>query len=367
MTRLSRPMMASALFARGLAALALGVSIAASPALAQPAADCLSVQSAGTNTVLKNVCPGPISVALCATDLNGGNSLRARACGDGSPLNQYYTVPIELAAGESRTAEITNPKTVVCNGPGAATGMGGFTSEPNGDFKCPPRPASAKLNTPNASTASKAGDPAKSTKPESKTKPANCATLVKYRDTQLAKDFEFAIKHYKAASQSLERLAPLKKEVLEQQANLPTVDKALKLTLALKTAANAIGDILRLSPVTETVVTATAGKFASIVLSEQTDLNLAVLTDDVDSWVQAEALALIPGIGSALKASYNLLDNLTALKQAELDGKTVVLENARHIESLEKLLRKQEAMLKSNDWRIKMVNEARAVIDQTCN
>ncbi len=359
-------MMASALFARGLAALALGVSIAASPALAQPAADCLSVQSAGTNTVLKNVCPGPISVALCATDLNGGNSLRARACGDGSPLNQYYTVPIELAAGESRTAEITNPKTVVCNGPGAATGMGGFTSEPNGDFKCPPRPASAKLNTPNASTASKAGDPAKPTKPEPKTKPANCAALVKYRDTQLAKDFEFAIKHYKAASQSLEVLGPLKKEILEQKANLPSVDTALKLTLALKTAANAIGDILGLSPVTQTVTT-TTGKFAAIVLSKQTDLNLAVLTDGVDSWVQAEALGLIPGIGSALKASYNLYDNLTALKQAELDGKTVVLENAKNIEGLEKLLRQQEAMLKNSNWQIKVVNEARAVIDQTCN
>lgn len=359
-------MMASALFARGLAALALGVSIAASPALAQPAADCLSVQSAGTNTVLKNVCPGPISVALCATDLNGGNSLRARACGDGSPLNQYYTVPIELAAGESRTAEITNPKTVVCNGPGAATGMGGFTSEPNGDFKCPPRPASAKLNTPNASTASKAGDPAKPTKPEPKPKPANCAALVKYRDTQLAKDFEFAIKHYKAASQSLEVLGPLKKEVLEQKANLPSVDTALKLTLALKTAANAIGDILGLSPVTQTVTT-TTGKFAAIVLSKQTDLNLAVLTDGVDSWVQAEALGLIPGIGSALKASYNLYDNLTALKQAELDGKTVVLENAKNIEGLEKLLRQQETMLKNSNWQIKVVNEARAVIDQTCN
>jgi hypothetical protein len=322
------------------------------------------VQSAGTNTVLKNVCPGPISVALCATDLNGGNSLRARACGDGSPLNQYYTVPIELAAGESRTAEITNPKTVVCNGPGAATGMGGFTSEPNGDFKCPPRPASAKLNTPNASTASKAGDPAKPTKPEPKPKPANCAALVKYRDTQLAKDFEFAIKHYKAASQSLEVLGPLKKEVLEQKANLPSVDTALKLTLALKTAANAIGDILGLSPVTQTVTT-TTGKFAAIVLSKQTDLNLAVLTDGVDSWVQAEALGLIPGIGSALKASYNLYDNLTALKQAELDGKTVVLENAKNIEGLEKLLRQQEAMLKNSNWQIKVVNEARAVIDQT--
>lgn len=366
MTRLLRPVIASALIARSLAALALGLSIGASPALAQPAADCLSVQPAGTKTVLKNVCPGPISVALCATDLKGGNSLMARACGDGSPLNQYYTVPIELAPGESRTDEIVNPKTVVCNGPGAATGMGGFTSDPNGNFKCPPRPASAKLNTPGASTASKAGDQAKSTKPESKTKPANCAALVKYRDTQLAKDFEFAIKHYTAASQSLDVLGPLKKEVLEQKASLPSVDTALKLTLALKTAANSIGDILGLSPVTQTVTT-TTGKFAAIVLSKQTDLNIAVLTDGVDSWVQAEALGLIPGIGSALKASYNLYDNLTALKQAELDGKTVVLENAKNIEALEKLLRQQEAMLKNSHWQMKVVNEARALIDQTCN
>jgi hypothetical protein len=358
--------MTSVLIARSLAALALGLSIVASPAFAQPAADCLSVQPAGTKTVLKNVCPGPISVALCATDLKGGNSLMARACGDGSPLNQYYTVPIELAPGESRTDEITNPKTVVCNGPGAATGMGGFTSDPNGNFKCPPRPASAKLNTPGASTATKAGDQAKSTQPESKNRPANCSALVKYRDTQLAKDLGFAIKNYKGASQSLELIAPLKKEVLEQKSKLPTVDTALRLTLALKTAANAIGDILGLSPVTETVTT-TAGQFAAVVLSRQTDLNLAVLTDGVDSWVQAEALSLVPGIGSALKASYNLYDNLTALKQAELDGKTVVLENAKNIEVLEKLLRQQEAMLKSSNWQIKVVNEARAVIDQTCN
>ncbi len=360
MTRLLKPVMASALSARGLAALALGLSMVASPTFAQPAAHCLSVQPAGTRTVLKNVCPGPISVALCITAPDQGNSLMARVCGDGSPLNQYFTVPIELAPGESRTDEIPTPKTAVCNGPGAATGMGGFTSDPNGNFKCPPRPASAKLNTPGASTASKAGDQAKPTKP------ANCAGLVKYRDTQLAKDFEFAIRHYKAASQSLELIAPLKKEVLEQKAKLPSVDTALKLTLALKTAANAIGDILGLSPVTQTVTT-TTGKFAAVVLSKQTDLNVAVLTDDVDSWVQAEALGLIPGIGSALKASYNLYGNLTALKQAELDGKTVVLENAKNIESLEKLLRQQEAMLKSSDWRIKMVNEARAAIDQTCN
>jgi hypothetical protein len=366
MIRLSRPAMASALLARGLAALALGLSMVASPALAQPATHCLSVQPAGSNTVLQNVCAGPISVALCTTDGNQGNRLMARPCGDGGPLNQYFTVPLEFAPGDSQTIDIANPKTVVCNGPGAATGMGGFTSDPNGNFKCPPRPASAKLNTPGASTVSKAGDPAKPTKPESKTKPANCAALVKYRDTQLAKDFEFAIKHYKAASQSLEVLAPLKKEVLEQKAKLPTVDTALKLTLALKTAANAIGDILGLSPVTETV-TATTGKFAAIVLSKQTGLNLAVLTDDVDSWVQAEALGLIPGIGSALKASYNLYDNLTALKQAELDGKTVVLENAKNIDALEKLLRQQEAMLKNSHWQIKVVNEARAVIDQTCN
>jgi hypothetical protein len=366
MTRLLQPVMASALSARGLAALALGLSMVASPTFAQPAAHCLSVQPAGTRTVLKNVCPGPISVALCITAPDQGNSLMARVCGDGSPLNQYFTVPIELAPGESRTDEIPTPKTAVCNGPGAATGMGGFTSDPNGNFKCPPRPASAKLNTPGASTASNAEDQPKSTKPEPKNKPANCSALVKYRDTQLAKDLGFAIKNYKAASQSLELIAPLKKEVLEQKAKLPSVDTALKLTLALKTAANAIGDILGLSPVTETV-TASAGKFAAVVLSKQTDLNVAVLTDDVDSWVQAEALGLIPGIGSALKASYNLYGNLTALKQAELDGKTVVLENAKNIESLEKLLRKQEAMLKSSDWRIKMVNEARAAIDQTCN
>jgi len=151
--RLSRPVMASALLARGLAALALGLSIVASPALAQPAAQCLSVQPAGSNTVLQNVCAGPISVALCTTDGNQGNRLMARPCGDGSPLNQYFTVPLEFAPGESQTIDIANPKTVVCNGPGAATGMGGFTSDPNGNFKCPPRPASAKLNTPGASTA----------------------------------------------------------------------------------------------------------------------------------------------------------------------------------------------------------------------
>jgi hypothetical protein len=158
MTRLSQRVMPSALIARGLAALALGLtlglSIVASPALAQPAAHCLSVQSAGNRTVLKNVCPGPISVALCATDPKQSNSLMARPCGDGSPLNQYYTVPIELAPGESSTDEIVNPKTVVCNGPGAATGMGGFTSDANGNFKCPSRPVSARLNTPGAATAS---------------------------------------------------------------------------------------------------------------------------------------------------------------------------------------------------------------------
>ncbi len=366
MTCLLRPVMASVLIARGLAALALGLSIGAAPALAQPAAHCLSVQPAGSHTVLQTVCPGPISVALCTTDGNQGNRLMARPCGDGGPLNQYFTAPLEFAPGESQTIDIANPKTVVCNGPGAATGIGGFTSDANGNFKCPPKPASARLNTPGAATASKAGDQAKPTKPESKTKPANCAALVKYRDTQLAKDFEFAIKRYKAASQSLEVLGPLKKEVLEQKANLPGVDTALKLTLALKTAANAIGDILGLSPVTQTVTT-TTGQFAAIVLSKQTDLNLAVLTDGVDGWVQAEALGLIPGIGSALKASYNLYDNLTALKQAELDGKTVVLENAKNIEVLEKLLRQQEAMLKRSDWQVKMVDEARALIDQTCN
>ena len=154
MTRLLQPVMASALIARGLAALALGLSIVVSPAFAQPAAHCLSVQSAGTRTVLKNVCPGPISVALCATDPKQSNSLMARPCGDGSPLNQYYTVSIELAPGESSTDEIVNPKTVVCNGPGAATGIGGFTSDASGNFKCPSRPVSAKLNTPGASTAS---------------------------------------------------------------------------------------------------------------------------------------------------------------------------------------------------------------------
>lgn len=154
MTRLSRLVMSSALIVRGLAALALGLSMVASPAFAQPAAHCLSVQPAGNKTVLKNVCPGPISVALCLIAPDQGNSLMARVCGDGSPLNQYFTEPIELAPGESRTEEIPTPKTAVCNGPGAATGMGGFTSDPNGNFKCPPRPASAKLNTPGASTAS---------------------------------------------------------------------------------------------------------------------------------------------------------------------------------------------------------------------
>lgn len=197
-------------------------------------------------------------------------------------------------------------------------------------------------------------------------KPANCATLLKVRDTTLAQDVGYAISRYTAATKSLEVLAPLKREALEQLKTSPKVDAAIKLSLALKTAANAVGDILGISPATE-AASASATGFAGIVLSKQTDLSLATLSGDLDSWVKAEALAMVPVIGAGLKATYNFYGNLQALKEADLDGKTIAAENARNIATLENLLHKQEALLKDSDWRVKMINEARATIDKRCN
>ncbi len=110
---------------------------ASQAALAQPAPECLSQSAAGTHTVLRNVCNGPISVAICAAGKSEEPFLRP--CGDGSPLNKFYTEAVPLAAGASRTIAAGSLKVAACNGTGSATGMGGFSSEDSGVFKCPPR------------------------------------------------------------------------------------------------------------------------------------------------------------------------------------------------------------------------------------
>lgn len=115
-------------------------------AQAQPAPDCLSQSAGGSRTVLRNVCNAPISVAICAVGKSDEPFLRP--CGDGGPLNKFYTDAVPLAAGESRTIAAGTLRIAACNGTGSATGMGGFSSEDDGSFKCPPRNPRASVAYP---------------------------------------------------------------------------------------------------------------------------------------------------------------------------------------------------------------------------
>lgn len=201
---------------------------------------------------------------------------------------------------------------------------------------------------------------------ESKPKKASCIALIKYRDTQLVQDFDFAIKHYTAASESLMLLAPLKEQAQDQKAMLPKIDVAIKLSLALQTAANAISDIMGLAPVVKSFPVL-AEKFTAEGLTKVADLSVAAITDELNSWLRAEALGLVPVAGSALKATSHFYDNIKALQAAELDGKAIAEENLQNVNNLEKILHKQEAMLKNSEWQKRMLNAVRADIDRTCN
>lgn len=122
--------------------LALPLLLCTGLALAQPATDCLSQTQRGSEIVLSNRCDGPISVAICAPGAAEGSFLRA--CGDGGPLNKFYTDAVALAAGESKVVMATSLRTASCRGTGSAIGLGGFSSDESGQFKCPPRSTSAR-------------------------------------------------------------------------------------------------------------------------------------------------------------------------------------------------------------------------------
>jgi hypothetical protein len=145
---------------------------------AQPADDCLSRNASGSQTVLRNVCNGPISVAICAAGQSDEPFLRP--CGDGGPLNKFYTDSRAIGAGESLTIKAGSIKVAACNGRASATGMGGFSSEDDGTFTCParsPRSVTAYPDTVQATSAEsqdKACNLARDGFPNDQRSPAPC-------------------------------------------------------------------------------------------------------------------------------------------------------------------------------------------------
>ncbi len=201
--------------------------------------------------------------------------------------------------------------------------------------------------------------------PKVQPRPAQCGTMVKYRDTKLADDLNEAIKHYSAASKSLELLTPIKQQSIRLQKGQPLFNDAYKLMLSLKTAATAIGDIMGLLPGTGMAVKTATG-FAGKILSSQAELSVSVLTGEVDSWVATEALGLVPGLGAGLKAAYNFGENLNALKDADEEGRAILIGINQHVSGLERLIRKQDELLKANNFYLKMLNLVKNDIDAMC-
>lgn len=197
------------------------------------------------------------------------------------------------------------------------------------------------------------------------TRPKQCDDLIRYRDTSLVSDIDSAIRGYAAARDSLDVLRPLRQELNRARLVHPTIDLAHKLTLEVKTSANLIQDMLGMSTVAGAAANATTGLTAAL-LSSKTEGSVALMTGEINSWLIAEATALVPGIGPTLKMFYNLHENLDAIASNEVESKATIDTIDRNVAQLERLFRKQEALLNDSRTQAKLINKVKAEIDRKC-
>lgn len=196
-------------------------------------------------------------------------------------------------------------------------------------------------------------------------RPKQCDDLIRYRDTSLVGDIDSAIRGFTAARDSLEVLRPLRQELNRARLVNPTIDMAHKLTLEVKTTANLIQDVLGMTTVAEGTAAATTG-LTAVLLSKGTEGGTALLTGEINSWLIAEATALVPGIGPTLKAFYNLHENLDAIAKNEAESKATIDTIDRNVAQLERLFRKQESLLNDSRTQARLVNKVKAEIDRKC-
>lgn len=196
-------------------------------------------------------------------------------------------------------------------------------------------------------------------------RPPQCDELIKYRDTSLVGDIDSAIRGFTAARDSLEVLRPLRQELNRAKLVHPTVDVAHKLTLELKATANLLSDLIGMTTVADGAAKAATG-FAAVVLSKGSEGSVAFLTGEINSWLRAEAFGLIPLIGTTLKTFYNLHENLDAMAKNEAESKATIDSIDRNVAQLERLFRKQEALLNDARTQAKLVNKVKADIDRKC-
>lgn len=198
-------------------------------------------------------------------------------------------------------------------------------------------------------------------------RPAQCDDLVKYRDTDLVSDIDAAMKRFTAARDSLDVLRPLRQEVKRAKLLNPTVDAAHKLTLELKRSANLVSDLLGMMPAAEAAAKGARG-FAAIALSKNTERNVAFsMTGEVDSWLAAEIIGMVPTIGSGLKAFYNFADNSAAIEMNQAESSATIDAIDRNLAQVERLLQKQEALLNDSRTQTKLINKVKADIDLKCS
>lgn len=203
--------------------------------------------------------------------------------------------------------------------------------------------------------------------------PNGCVALVKYRDTTLVNDFDSAVKRYLTLhkGQSLEFINQLKAESQAARKRSAVITDVYKLTLALKTTSQAIGDIVKVDPVSGAVIEGamSAGDWTSRVLRTGKAISTAktLSPDEVYTWTLNHAASKVPGIGPALQAAYNLSSNIIELHKVDKDGRNALDVLDKSIAQLEKSIRKFEAKMEESEFRLQWINAYKNAIDLECN
>ncbi len=372
----------------------IGLLLFSQSALAEDATSCVQRYTVDTAQTLKNTCTRSIAVFWCHNssdpDLLGGKCgsqpfyrrnklLQPNATYSSKDLPTGANITLGACYGNYSSYTFTNdsggfscklteqPKAVAITK--SPTDM---TSDADcqrvSSSKCQPIavPLTPIKATVKAQTTKKPVPPSK----------AQCVELFKYRDTKLATDLERVSKQYQAATKILAYLAPIKRESAELRMKNVAVDVAYKLTLTLKTAADAIGDILLLLPSNGAALKGAKGfsefilRASDVVDSSSIQVEMAQEANflpNTSKYMATELARKIPGIGDALMAAYHLADNVKSLKDANEEGSKILDILDQNISSLEKIILQREALLKSSSFKIEMINKEKNDIDKICH